>query len=75
MIDQEKASYIFLYLITNFTKFDMDDYLQNICKAFPNQKIVAAGKSILSAQRSFVNLHLLKSDEAIKNFIVERVLS
>jgi DNA-binding transcriptional MerR regulator len=72
VIDKEKAAYVFIYLITNFTKFDIDDYLQRICKAFPNQKIIAAGKSIIPAQRNHVNLRLLKTDEEIKSFIAKK---
>jgi DNA-binding transcriptional MerR regulator len=61
--------YLFLYMITNFTRFDIDDYFESVCKAFPGKKIIATGKSVQSAQRNFINLTILKSDEEIFDFI------
>jgi MerR family transcriptional regulator, light-induced transcriptional regulator len=61
--------YIYLHLITNFTGFFIDDYLEEACKRFPNKTIIASGVEILKAQRQFTNLVLLKSDEDIYNFV------
>ena len=69
VVAKEEIEYLFLHLITNFTKFEIDDYLEALCKAFPQKKIAASGNGIQGAQRSFVNLQLLKSESAVYNFI------
>ncbi|HEX2607034.1 MAG TPA: B12-binding domain-containing protein, partial [Flavisolibacter sp.] len=61
--------YLYLHLITNFTGQDTDDYLETICRKFPDLKIVASGGGIQQAQRNFVNLQLLHSDQQIYTFI------
>jgi DNA-binding transcriptional MerR regulator len=61
--------YIYLHLITNFTGSDADDYFEEICKAFPDKKIMASGEGINVIQRTFTNLTLLKSDQQIYDFI------
>lgn len=71
----EKADYFFVHLITNFTGFDADDYLELICKTYPSKKIVASGSGMRSAQRPFVNLIHLKSDEEIYRFIHQPPIS
>jgi DNA-binding transcriptional MerR regulator len=68
---QEEICYIFTHIITNFTRFEIDDYFELLCTSFPSKTIIASGASVLSANRSFVNLRLLKSDEAIYTFIKE----
>jgi DNA-binding transcriptional MerR regulator len=64
-----KASHLFLHLITNFTGFEVDDYLETVCKTFSDKTIVASGRSIQLAQRQFVNLKLLRSDAEIHEFV------
>lgn len=61
--------YIYLHLITNFTGYAADDYLEEVCTSFPGQKIIASGGGIHEVQRTFVNLTVLKSDKEILNFI------
>ncbi|HEU4902488.1 MAG TPA: B12-binding domain-containing protein, partial [Flavisolibacter sp.] len=56
--------YLYLHLITNFTGFSIDDYFESLRKSFPDKIIIASGKSIEQSQRSFVNLHLLRRDDA-----------
>ena len=68
----EKVTCLFLYLITNFTGFTVDDYFEKLCKTFPAKKIIAAGKAVFASQRNFVNLSILKTDEAIHRFIKEK---
>jgi MerR family transcriptional regulator, light-induced transcriptional regulator len=72
---QEQIEYIFTHIITNFTRFEIDDYFELLCQSFPSKTIVASGASTLSATRSFVNLRLLKSDEAIYAFIKDKTAS
>lgn len=69
VIEKEAVSTVYLHLITNFTRFEIDDYLEMICKAFPEKKIVASGAAIQPAQRTFLNLKLLKSDASIHSFV------
>ena len=60
---------IYFHSITHFSKYDIDDYLELICTHFPKKQFIASGASIQSATRSFLNLRLLKSDEAIRKFV------
>ncbi len=64
--------YFYLHLITNFTGFLGDDFFETLCHRFSNIKIIASGASISTLQRQFTNLVLLKSDEAIHQFIEHR---
>jgi DNA-binding transcriptional MerR regulator len=66
---KDKASHLFLHLITNFTGFEVDDYLETVCKTFPNKTIAASGRSIQLAQRRFINMILLRSDAEIQQFV------
>ncbi|HEU4472611.1 MAG TPA: MerR family transcriptional regulator [Flavisolibacter sp.] len=61
--------YLYLHLITNFTGTGIDEYLEDICRSFSAQKVFASGEGARQVQRSFVNLHLLKSDADIYRFI------
>ncbi|MDB5253791.1 MAG: hypothetical protein JWP27_2960 [Flaviaesturariibacter sp.] len=63
------ASHIYLHLITNFTGFEIDDYLEAVCRANPEKVVAASGVSVHVATRSFVNLRLLRSDAEILRFI------
>lgn len=64
-----RATHLFFHLITNLTGFSADEYLEDICKAYRDKTIVATGSGIQHAQRNFVNLKLLRSDEAIRQFM------
>jgi MerR family transcriptional regulator, light-induced transcriptional regulator len=72
---QEQIEYVFTHVITNFTRFEIDDYFELLCQSFPDKTIVGSGASTLGATRSFVNLRLLKSDEAIYSFIKGKMAS
>jgi MerR family transcriptional regulator, light-induced transcriptional regulator len=65
----QKATHLFFHLITNLTGFEVDEYLEMICKKYPGKTIVATGSGIQSAQRSFVNARLLKTDAQILAFM------
>lgn len=65
-------SYMFLHVITNFSGLEIDDYLEMLCTAYPQKRIVASGSAIQQAHRNFLNLIPLKSDEAIYNFIMRK---
>ena len=61
--------YIYLHLITNFTGMQADDYMETICNAFPDKKIIASGDGINKLERSFTNLQTLNTEQQICNFI------
>ncbi len=61
--------YLYLHLITNFTGYYPDDYLEDVCRSLPDKKIIASGEGIRMAQRNFTNLKLLTSDAMIYDFI------
>lgn len=65
-------SYLFLHVITNFSGWEIDDYLEKLCTAFPDKKIVASGSGVQQGQRSFLNLMPLKTDDAIYSFITRK---
>ena len=63
--------FLYVHLITNFTGVHIDDYLEGMRKAFPDKIIFASGKGIEQSQRTFVQVHLLRRDEEIRNMIKE----
>jgi DNA-binding transcriptional MerR regulator len=67
--DKCGSKYIYLHLTTNFTGFEVDDYLEKICRQFPKQSILVSGGGAQKAQRQFVNVRLLRTDAAIYSFI------
>lgn len=70
----ESVNHIYIHLITNFTGMYTDDYLEEICRQFPDKKILASGEGISQVQRSFTNLTLLNSEKKIYDFINHRKL-
>lgn len=68
----KNISYLFLHVITNFSGWEIDDYLERLCTAFPEKKIVASGSGVQQGQRSFLNLLPLKTDDTIYRFITRR---
>lgn len=53
----------------NLSRFEIDDYLESICKAYPQLQVAASGTAVQNAQRTFLNLHLLQSNAAILEFV------
>jgi DNA-binding transcriptional MerR regulator len=70
-----QATHLYLHLITNFTGFEVDDYLEALCRANPGKIVAASGVSVHVATRSFVNLRVLRSDSEINKFIRQMPLS
>jgi DNA-binding transcriptional MerR regulator len=70
---RQEIVFIFTHIITNFTRFDIDDYFEMLCTKFPDKTIIASGASALEAQRQFINLKVLRSDVDIYNFIKDTV--
>jgi DNA-binding transcriptional MerR regulator len=70
VMEQDKTiDYLYMHSITNFTRYDIDDYIELLTTAFPEKKLVASGASIQYATRNFINVQQLKSDTAIQDFI------
>ncbi|HEX6333483.1 MAG TPA: hypothetical protein VFZ78_04595, partial [Flavisolibacter sp.] len=67
--------YLYLHLVTNLTGQDADDYLESLQNMLAGVKIIASGAGITQAQRTFVNVTLLRSDEEILNFIEKRAVT
>ncbi len=72
VVEKNEIGALYFHVITNFTRYDIDDYLEQACKTFPAKKLFASGAAIQTAQRSFVNLQLLKNDDAIYRFIKDK---
>jgi len=69
VIQKASVTAVYLHMVTNFTRFDIDDYFEELCKAFPAKRIVASGTAIHAAQRNFTNLELLKTNASIYKFL------
>lgn len=64
--------YIYLHLITNLTGSFLDDYFEQVCRLFPDKRIIASGAGTSGGQRTFANLTVLKSDREIHEFVERR---
>lgn len=61
--------YLYLHLLDDPGGIFVDDYLETLRKTFPGKIILASGKGLEQSQRTFVNVHLLQSDEEIHRLI------
>jgi DNA-binding transcriptional MerR regulator len=71
-VGDNNIPYFFLHVLTNFSGFEIDDYLEKLCATYPHKKIVASGAGIQQTQRGFLNLMPLKSDKDIYSFITRK---
>ncbi|HEY0059379.1 MAG TPA: MerR family transcriptional regulator [Flavisolibacter sp.] len=74
VIEKRDIDTVYLHLITNFTRFEIDDYLQGLSAALPGKRILASGAAVQASQRTFVNIEVLRSDEAILKFIRSKTI-
>jgi MerR family transcriptional regulator, light-induced transcriptional regulator len=65
----DEVKEIYLHLITNFTKLDVNDYLQQLCTSLPKKQIILSGIAAKEVSKSWDNLLVLKSDSEIDNYI------
>jgi MerR family transcriptional regulator, light-induced transcriptional regulator len=65
----DEVKEIYLHLITNFTKLDVNDYLQQLCTSLPEKQIILSGIAAKEVTRTWDNLLVLKTDSEIDNFI------
>lgn len=69
LIDRPEIKVVYIHIITFLSRFEVDEYLEELCKAFPQKKIVVSGAAVQGAQRTFLNLQVLKNDADIHKFI------
>lgn len=69
LVQATQCPRIYLHLITNFTGYEVDDYLELLRKKFPEQQIIASGEGAQKAQRNFVNVQILRNDRMIYDFV------
>ena len=60
---------LYFHLITNFTDYDINDYLNTLVNNFPNQQIVASGPFSARATAGHHNCTILQSQSAALDFI------
>lgn len=60
---------IYMHLITNFTGWELEQYMENICLTYPDKQIVISGEGFRPLQRSFANLKHLRTEEEIYSFL------
>jgi DNA-binding transcriptional MerR regulator len=60
---------IYIHLITKLIGFEPDEYFAELCRSFPDKRIIVSGEGIKGMQRSLTNLQLLKTDKEIYDFI------
>jgi MerR family transcriptional regulator, light-induced transcriptional regulator len=65
----DEVKEIYLHLITNFTKLDVNDYLQQLCTSLPEKQIILSGIAAKEVTRTWDNLLVLRTDSEIDNFI------
>ena len=68
-IEEKKIKQLFFHLITNFTKFNIDEYLSKLSKTFPSQKIIMSGPLTHHVNIYPSNCYLLRSLEELIQFI------
>lgn len=73
LTDSDDIEFLFLHMITNFTGWEADVYFENLCRQFPEKRIMATGSVIHEMQRTFTNLTLLRSDKEIYDFIQHKI--
>lgn len=61
--------YLYLHLPNDVSGIFVDDYLATLRQTFSGNIIFASGKGLRQSQRTFVNVHLLRSDEEIYRLI------
>lgn len=69
---QSSIRYLFLHLLTNLMQMDAETYLEALVRLFPDKKIIASGIAVHGVQRRFVNVTLLSSDTAIRQFVTSK---
>jgi DNA-binding transcriptional MerR regulator len=66
-VSRTGASDLYLHMITNFTPYDTQQYLENLCTAFPDKKIWLTGSAGLAAGCSAPNLISVSTPELLLN--------
>ncbi|MGB8194802.1 MAG: MerR family transcriptional regulator [Chitinophagaceae bacterium] len=65
------ATHLYTHVITYLQRFEPEEYVAEISRRFPDKKIIISGIITGSFQRKFVNVRLLKNEEAMLGFVNE----
>jgi len=63
------VAYIYVPITTHFDGVLIDDYMERLCRIFPNRNIIASGAATQYMQRHLVPVTILPTDDAIYRFI------
>ena len=64
----QSATELYFHLITNLTKYDIDEYLQMLSEAFPDKQIFCSGVSCNASVRVPKNVKVLVTDEEMMEY-------
>jgi MerR family transcriptional regulator, light-induced transcriptional regulator len=65
------AEYLYTHIITHLQKLDPQDYIAALSARFPDKQIIISGNIMQSMQRSFLNVRMLTTEEAMIAFSLE----
>ena len=66
-MDKIGASTLMLYMMTNFTSFDAESYIQGLADRFPDKKIVCGGPAFKGITSPASNIDLMKDFPSLIN--------
>ncbi|MDQ3551613.1 MAG: MerR family transcriptional regulator [Bacteroidota bacterium] len=69
VLQLQEVKDIYLHLITNFTKLDVNDYLHHLCTSLPEKQIVISGILAKEVHKTWENLLVIKTESEIENYI------
>jgi len=64
----QSVTELYFHLITNLTKYDIDEYLQKLADAFPDKQIICSGVSCNASVRVPKNVKILMTDEELLEY-------
>jgi hypothetical protein len=64
----QSVTELYFHLITNLTKYDIDQYLQKLADAFPDKQIICSGVSCNASVRVPKNVKILVTDEELLKY-------
>lgn len=68
---RKPADYLYTHIITHLQKQDPQEYVAALSARFPDKQIIISGSIMQSLQRNFLNVRILKTDEAMIAFSLE----
>jgi hypothetical protein len=70
-LDQKPVDYVFTHVITHFNDEELDDYLCQLCNAYPKIKFLVSGPASSCIKKSPTNLAVLHTIDDMLNFARE----